>query len=299
MTTPVTPTPTVFARGFRYPEGPAFDASGDLFVVELGGSRVSRITPDGTSSTFAEVEGSPTGAAFGPAGALSVCNNGGRHPAAPSTDGIAGEGGAPEAIQRIAQDASVSTVVDAIDGSPLNAPNDICFDASGGFWFSDPSWVFADDGMAGPGTICYTAADGKTTRAHTGLRFPNGVGLTADGSQLLVTESSTGDVWVLPVEGPGSLGAPVRFGSTGDGGLPDGLAVDVDGRVLVAGHGTDSIHVLGPDGRTEQQVPLGAGSGPSNLCFGGPDHSTVYVTAANTGEVLTFPWSCPGLVLPG
>jgi gluconolactonase len=190
-------------------------------------------------------------------------------------------------------------VVDSIDGVGLNAPNDVCVDSDGGFWFSDPSWAFADDGMAGPGTVCYVTAGGQASRVHTGLRFPNGVALTDGGSTLLITESSTGDVWAAPVSAPGVLGGePQRFGSLGEGGLPDGMALDAEGRVLVAGHGTDSIHVIGPDGATQQRIHLGDGAGPSNLCFGGPDNSTVYVTAANPGTVLTFPWICPGLALP-
>lgn len=288
----------VFASGFRFPEGPAIGPDGSVYLVELGGGRVSAVSPSGETRVFAHVGGSPNGGAFGPDGALYVCNNGGRHPAAASTDNEPGAGDAPETIQRVAPDGTVSVVVSEIDGVGLNAPNDICFDGHGGYYFSDPTWEFSEDGMAGPGSICYVDRDGRASRVHTGLRFPNGVGLSADRRALLITESSTGDIWALSIEGAGVTGEIRRFGSCGAGALPDGFALDQTGRVLVAGHGTDQIYVFDADGNLESTVPLGAGAGPSNVCFGGAEHRTVFVTAANSGDLLAFEWPIPGDRLP-
>jgi gluconolactonase len=287
----------VFATGMRFPEGPAFDEAGTLFVVELGRGRISKIDLHGTVTPFADTGGAPNGLAFGPDGDLSVCNNGGRHAAVASTDHRPGPGGSPATIQRVTPDGVVTVVLSAIDGASLNAPNDICFDAHGGCWFTDPRWDGTEEEPVPPGDLGYLAADGAATRVATSLRFPNGIGLTHDGASLLVTESVTGLVWSFPVTGPGTVGAPEPFAECGPDALPDGFAIDADGRVLVTGHGSDALHVFDADGRPEEPVHLGTGCGPSNVCFGGTDGRILYVTASGTGEVLRLFWSTPGMEL--
>jgi gluconolactonase len=286
-------------KGLRYPEGPAIAPDGTLHVVELGGGEVRRIDSAGTHHVVASLGGSPNGQAITSEGVILVCNNGGRHPPAPSTGGTAGRGGGTPAIQQISATGEVSTLIADIEGAPLNAPNDICLDGEGGIWFSDPSWNFLDDGMAGPGDVCYGTLEGTAARVHRGLRFPNGVALDADGTVLYVAESSTGDVWAFDVEGPGRLGAPRHFGSCGGGALPDGMAVDSDGTLLVAGHGSGNLHVFDAGGHERAPVELGAELGLSNLCFAGDDLRRLVVTAANTGEVLELSWAVPGLPLRG
>lgn len=287
------------ARDLRYPEGPAVGPGGEIYVVELGGADVRRIESDGSHTAVATLGGSPNGQAITSEGVLLVCNNGGRHPPAPSTGGQPGAGGGTPSVQQVLPDGTFSTLIGEIDGRPLSAPNDICLDDAGGFWFSDPSWEFLDDGMAGPGDVCYGTRDGVAVRAHHGLRFPNGVALDASGAVLYVAESSTGDVWAFPIEGPGRLGGPQRFASCGAGALPDGMAVDSEGRLLVAGHGTGNIHVFDRDGTARDPVALGAERGLSNLCFAGADLQRLLITAANTGEVLETTWTVPGLRLRG
>jgi gluconolactonase len=285
------------ASGLAYPEGPVTGPDGELYVVELGGGTVRRID-SGQDRIVAELGGAPNGAALDRAGRLVVCNNGGKHPPAPSTGDLPGADTGTPALQRVVPATGQQEVVlDAIDGVALHAPNDICPDRGGGFWFTDPSWVFLDDGMAGPGSVCHVGADGHATRAHTGLRFPNGLALDETGSTLYVTESSTGGVWAFGVDGPGALADPRPFASCGAGALPDGLALDGAGRLLVAGHGSGLVHVFGPDGSALEPIAMGAELGLSNLCFGGVDFDTIFVTAAATGEVYALAWTTSGLPL--
>lgn len=285
------------ATGLAYPEGPVCAADGSLHVVELGGGTIRRIAW-GATTILADVGGSPNGATLDRRGRLVVCNNGGKHPPAPSTGDRPGRDDGVAAIQIVdPADGAITTALTAIDGVPLEAPNDICPDRHGGFWFTDPSWVFLDDGMAGPGTVCHLDAGGRAARVHTGLRFPNGLALDERGTRLYVAESSTGNVWAYPVEEPGRLGAPVPFAACGPGALPDGLALDREGRLLVAGHGTGNVHVFAPDGTALAPVAMGADLGLSNVCFGGAAADTLIVTAAATGEVYAQPWTAPGLPL--
>ena len=284
------------ATGLAYPEGPVVTADGSLYVVELGAGDVRRISDDGNHPVVADLGGSPNGATLDGAGRLVVCNNGGKHPPAPSTGDQPGKDEGTAAIQSVdPADGATMTLLEGIDGTALSAPNDICPDRAGGFWFTDPSWVFLDDGMAGPGSICHLDASGTVARVHTGLRFPNGLALDEAGGTLFVTESSTGSVWAFTVDGPGVVRDPRPFATCGDGGLPDGMAVDSAGRLLVAGHGTGNVHVFAPDGSALEPIVMGAECGLSNLCFGGPDFDTLFITAAAPGEVYATTWSTPGL----
>ncbi|MFN5605046.1 MAG: SMP-30/gluconolactonase/LRE family protein, partial [Actinomycetes bacterium] len=65
------------AAGLKFPEGPIAMADGSVVLVEMFGPRITRVRPDGSKETVAEIVGGPNGAAIGPDGALYLCNNGG------------------------------------------------------------------------------------------------------------------------------------------------------------------------------------------------------------------------------
>lgn len=288
---------TVVAAGFRFPEGPSLGLDGALYVVELAGRRVSRVDlATGERSTLAELGGSPNGSAFGPDGRLYVCNSGGRWAPEASTGGEPGPGDGPGLVQRVSLDGRSATLIEEIDGVPLNGPNDICFGPDGGFWFTDPSWPDGE-GAIGPGTVCYGRRDGSTVRCHTGLLFPNGLGVTGDGSTLVVAESGTFKLHAFPILGPGELGAPSELAALPEGAIPDGLCFDARGRVLCAGHGASSIYVV-PAGGGEPEAVIGMDDEDvTNLCFGGPDFRTLYVTESDSGRVVRVEWEERGMVL--
>ena len=110
--------------GLQFPEGPVWASDGTLYVTETGGGRITAIAPDGSKRTFAETGGSPNGAALGPGGYLYVANNGGEEPGY---------------IQRIDADGHIETLYGDCDGQAFHGPNDLAFDAHGGFYFTDPA----------------------------------------------------------------------------------------------------------------------------------------------------------------
>ncbi len=287
---------TVIATGLKFPEGPAFDKEGALFFVELAGHRVSKIHTDGNPSVVAETEGSPNGLAFGPDGNMYVCNGGNRWAAETCTDNTPGPGDRPGLLQKLTPDGVFSTLISEIEGVPLNSPNDLCFDPEGNFYFTDPVWP-DQNGYVAPGTLCYSTVDGDAKRIHTGVEYPNGLGVTDDGSTLIVCESVTGKLLAFPILKPGELGDPREYGFLGDGTIPDGMCLDSEGRVIAAGHGTSRLHVFPAGGGPKEEEIVLTDKGITNVCFGGSDFSTLYITQADLGRIATYEWKVPGMVL--
>jgi gluconolactonase len=294
------------ATGLQFPEGPIAMADGSVLLVEIRRGTVSRVTPDGAITVVAETGGGPNGAAIGPDGAVYVCNNGGFewH----DFGGIVVPGNQPSdygggRIERVDLETGDVTVLYAeCDGHPLRGPNDLVFDAQGGFWFTDHGKMRdRDRDRTG---VYYARPDGSLIREVVfPLDAPNGIGLSPDGTKLYVAETHTGRVWQWDVAVPGEL-AGGGFGPNGGSllcGLPgfqlfDSLAVDGEGNVCVATLVTGGISVIAPNGQVLEQVPTGDPL-TTNLCFGGPDLKTAYVTCSGTGQLVAFDWPRPGLRL--
>ncbi|WP_374575704.1 SMP-30/gluconolactonase/LRE family protein [Phenylobacterium sp.] len=295
------------ADGLAFPEGPAAMADGSVLVVEIRSGRLVRVSPDGAKTVVAELGGGPNGAAVGPDGALYVCNNGGLEFADVAPD-LAVPGHAPAdyvsgSIQRVdLTDGSVSTLYDACDGRPLRGPNDIVFDRHGGFWFTDLGKH--DEWSRDQGWLFYAGVDGKSLRRVRGGMFgPNGVGLSPDGTVLYVAETYTGRLWAMEVTGPGELApsplpwAPGRLVVTLPGHqMIDSLAVEAGGKVCVAGGPDGGITVIDPDGAHEH-VRIPGEVIVTNICFGGPDLRTAWITASGSGRLYRAAWPRPGLEL--
>ena len=280
---------SVFAEGLQFPEGPAFDRDGALYVVEIRGGQVSKILPNGDQLVFATTGGGPNGANFGPDGNLYVCNNGGfpsRH-----REREAGR------VERIRPDGTVEVLLTEIDGEALASPNDLGFDPHGNFYFTDP--VFGERGLDAPppGSICFSDTDGNARRLHRELLFPNGIGVSPDGQTLIVAESSTFKLHAFEIIEPGVLGESREFGDLGEGAVPDGFAFDDEGNVLCCGFSSGKIHVFGPDGGAKLDELELDDPNVTNVAFGGPEGKTLFVTESGLGRVVCRDWHRPGMVL--
>ena len=301
------PRMKLIAEGLRFPEGPIWLDDGSLLVVEIRARCLTRIRPDGRREVVAQLGGGPNGAAIGPDGACYVCNNGGFdwhdmpdgtvRPGLQPTDYSGGR------IERVdLATGEVRVLYTHSDRGPLRGPNDIVFDAAGGFWFSDIGKRRPRDGDHGG--VYYARIDGSHCReAVFPMTTPNGVGLSPDGRRLYVAETTTGRLWAFAVVAPGQLGrdpaSQATHGGTlvaGVGGyqLFDSLAVEADGTVCVATLFNGGITRIAADGSRVEHRPL-PDAFTTNLCFGGPGLRTAYVTLSSTGRLVALDWPQAGL----
>jgi gluconolactonase len=293
-------------EGLDFPEGPIAMADGSVVLVEIRGQRLTRVRPDGKHERIAQLGGGPNGAAIGPDGAVYVCNNGGFQWHVGPDGSVAPHGTALDyktgSIQRVdLASGAVTTLYEQCDGIRLRGPNDIVFDKSGGFWFSDLGKGNGD--VMHMGHVLYARPDGsKITRWRDAMLTPNGVGLSPDERTLYVAETHTSRVWAFPIERAGALAPATGLFSAGSvlGPLPgyqllDSLAVEAGGKVCVATLVNGGITAFDPAGGTEHfpvPDPL-----TTNICFGGPDMRTAWITASSTGKLYKCRWPRPGLKL--
>jgi gluconolactonase len=300
------PEITEIADGLQFPEGPVAMADGSVVVVELMGGCITRVQPDGTKETVATPGGSPNGAAVGPDGALYVCNSGGwafrelMGMQIPETELPPDhEGGRIERVDLATGDVKV--LYTECDGHTLIGPNDLVFDAQGGMWFTDHAR--REGRVHHLGAIYYAQPDGSSIREVVfPVDSPNGIGLSPDDSVLYAAETHTGRVYAWNITGPGEVERTIA-GATGAllCGLPgmqlfDSLGMDSDGNVVVATLVTGALTVISPKGEVLDQVATGDPM-TTNVCFGGPNLETAYVTCSGTGRLISLPWERPGLPL--
>ena len=305
---------TVIASDLQFPEGPIAMDDGSVLLVEIQRRTLTWLGPDGDVRRRFDLGGGPNGAAIGPDGKAYVCNNGGVFewldlmgftlPGPVPPDWTGGS------IQRVDLDSGEVEVLHTesvgVDGDlvPLRAPNDIVFDAHGGFWFSDHG--ARHERSADRTALHHVDAEGTCREVVHPIDSPNGIGLSPDGSTLYAAETHTGRLWQWHLSGSGRLDES-QLNPTGPGGghllaglpgyqLLDSLAVDGDGWVCVATLVNGGITQVSPDGETVEHLPF---DDPivTNICFGGDDLRTAYVTLSATGRLVSTRWPRPGLRL--
>ncbi|MDO9336332.1 MAG: SMP-30/gluconolactonase/LRE family protein [Caulobacter sp.] len=293
------------AEGLLFPEGPIAMNDGSVILTEIKGQRLTRITPDGTKTTVAETGGGPNGAAIGPDGKIYVTNNGASFTWL-DAGGLTIPGPTPEShlggsIQRVdIATGAVETVYDACDGKRLVGPNDLVFDRTGGMWFSDHGCSTPEGKKFGG--LYYARPDGsKIVRHKDHMVSPNGVGLSPGEDRVYLADTMLGRLWAFDITAPGELAEPPPFQpghvvcNLPGYQLLDSLAVEAGGKVCVATIINGGITAFDPDGTTEH-FPF-----PdllvTNICFGGDDMRTAWITASGTGKLYKATWPRPGLKL--
>lgn len=298
------------ASGLLFPEGPVAMPDGSFYLVEIARRTVSRIAPDGTVSVVASPGGGPNGLAVGKDGALYVCNNGGfefvvepgegMRPAWQAHDYICGR------IERIDPHTGAVTVLTrGLPDKRLRGPNDLVVDRTGAIWFTDLGKRRPHD--FDWGGVYWLSPDGKEIKE---VAYPvltaNGIGLSPDETVLYVAETEGARLWAFDIVGPGEV-KKYPWPSPHGGRLVyqaggreykrfDSLAVEASGNICVATLMTGGISVIAPSGELVDFVPM-PDRMTTNICFGGPDLRTAYITLSLSGRLVAVDWPRPGLPL--
>ena len=293
--------------GLRFPEGPVAMPDGSILLVEIERRTLLRVQQDGTQHVIARFGGGPNGAAIGPDGRCYICNNGGFR----WTDDETGlrpilqaddySGGRIERVDLAT--GAIETLYTRSDQAPLRGPNDLVFDRHGGFYFTDLGK--ARHRETDRGAVCYARADGSMIREIAfPMVTPNGIGLSPDGTTLYVAETETARLWAFDLAAPGEIrrqpwpsphGGRLVTGSIGFQRF-DSLAVDAAGNICVGTLVNGGISVISPDGQLIRHVPM-PDRWVTNICFGGTDLRTAYITLSSTGRLVACDWERAGAKL--
>lgn len=255
-------------------EGPSFDRAGNLFVTDIPFGRIFRISPALEWTLVAEYDGWPNGMAFHRDGALWI------------TDYRRGilrhsrEGGNPE------------TILGHRNSESFKGVNDLTFDREGHCYFTDQGQTGLHDPS---GRVYRLRANGQLDVLIGGIPSPNGVALDKDGRFIFIAVTRANQVWRGPMLADGSVtkvGAfRTFFGTSG----PDGMAVDVENRLVVAHASLGGAFLLNARGEITHFIKSPAGSTVTNVAYR-PGTSRLVMTESETGTILEA--DLPGVGAP-
>lgn len=262
----------LWAEGFHFPEGPAFDAEGTLYVTNCDNGWISRIAGVEVQDEYVHSGSTPNGLAFDEDDVLWIA-----------------EAGTNQLLRYDGED--LTEVAAEWDGEPLQRPNDLVFHPDGSIFMTGPGGSTEDNPI---GKVYHITAEGDLSVVADGLAFPNGLALTEDASQLYVVETHRHRVIIYEVGDDGSLDGPEEFAQMPGGVGGDGMALDVDGNLYVAHFGKGEIAVFDVEGARLDTLPAG-GEKPTNVAFGDDDMRGLYVTEVTTGCVYRLEPGVEGL----
>lgn len=244
------------AGGFTFTEGPIADEQGNVYFSDIPNNRIHVWTVGNELQTFREDTNGTNGLFFDAQWRL--------HGA---------EGGAGR-ISRMDANGNTTALIETFNGNRFNSPNDLWIDATGGIYFTDPSYGDRSNlPQAGEHVYYLPAGASEAQVVITDLTRPNGIIGTRDGSTLYVADHGGNQTFAYTIAGPGELSNKRLMAAQGS----DGVTLDEQGNLYLTGSG---ITVYSPAGEllATIEVPLA----PANLTFGGPNRDILYITARTT-----------------
>lgn len=257
-------------------EGPVFDRQGNLYVADIPFGRIFRIDGAGEWTLVAEYDGEPNG--------MKVLNDA-TLVIADYKNGL---------MQLDTATGRVRAYLERRNTERFRGVNDLVFDRRGNLYFTDQGQTGLHDPT---GRVYRLRPSGQLDVLLCNVPSPNGVCLSADGSVLFLAVTRGNCVWRVPLLADGSVAKVGQFFTSYGASGPDGLAADVEGRLIVANPGLGWVWVL--NGRAEPVRVLRGPEGASitNVAFGGADARRLFVTDSTHGDVLYADLDAAGLPL--
>lgn len=263
---PALATVTKLAGDMGFIEGPVWLRSGVLVFSDIPNDEMKQWSPAGGLTTYRKPSRNANGNTLDLAGNLITCEHSGRRVALQPANG------------------TLRTLVDTFEGRKFNSPNDAVVRSDGTIWFTDPEYGLKTnpttkqrEGKEQPGNFVYRhdPKSGKTTAVVRDFVQPNGLAFSPDEKKLYVADSGTPrHIRVFNVATDGTVTGGQVF-CTIDKGGPDGIRVDRDGRVWSSTG--DGVQIFAPDGTRIGRILVPESA--ANLCFGGADGKTLFITA--------------------
>jgi sugar lactone lactonase YvrE len=252
-------------------EGPACDAAGNILVVNFAKQgTIGRVAPDGSADVYVTLPQGSTGNGirFDTAGNFFVADYTGHN------------------VLKV--DSITRNVSTLAHNDEMNQPNDLAIAPDGTLYASDPAWETST------GQLWRIDMDGTTTRIAKNMGTTNGIEVSPDGTTLYVNESVQRNIWAFDLTSEKLLTNKRLIRKFPDHGF-DGMRCDIDGNLYIARYGAGTVVKMSPAGKILQTVAV-LGARPSNVCFGGPDGCTLYVTQVDGARLVSFRVDRPGRV---
>ncbi len=252
--------PELIASGFKFTEGPLWIPEGSLLFSDIPANRIYHWTSEDGVMIWREPSGHANGLTLDTQNRLVICEHGNRR------------------VSRIEIDGSVSTLADQYDGKRLNSPNDVVVKSDGTIYFTDPPYGIEPEEQAQPHNGLYRILpNGNIELLCDDFIRPNGLAFSRDESTLYVDDSRRRHVRGFDVNSDGSLSNSRVIADMDhpQPGSPDGMKIDVDGHLYVAG--ATGIWIFEPDGTSLGVIVTP--ERPANCAWGDEDRKSLYITA--------------------
>jgi gluconolactonase len=260
QTSVVAPDATLklLASGFQFTEGPASDADGNVYFTDQPNDRILVWSVEGKLSVFKQGSGRSNGLSFDRQGNLWACAD------------------EKNELRCISPDGKSTVIIKEYNGKLLNGPNDVWIRPDGGLYFTDPFfkreyWKRQKSEQDAQGVYYLGPERNKLIRVADDLRLPNGIIGTPDGKTLYVADLGGQKTYRYAIQADGTLLDKKLFCEMGS----DGMTIDSEGNVYLTGKG---VTVFNPEGRQIEHISVDA-PWTANVCFGGQDHRTLFITA--------------------
>jgi len=249
-------------------EGPSFDLSGNLWLVDIPWGRLFRVSPDGIVDCAFEYDGRPNGLKFDRSGTAFIAD---------------GKNG----LMRFDPgNRTIEPVIENVLLQSFKGLNDLCFADNGDLYFTDQGHT----GLHDPTGCVYRLSRGGTLERLLGnVPSPNGLVLSPDNGVLYVAATRGNAVWRVPLVDHGQVIRAGIFIQLSGGSGPDGLALTEDGGLAVCHLGMGAVWIFSPRGEPVFRINTPNSLHVTNLAFGGADRRTLFMTTPSEIMVAEVP----------